>query len=135
MITNVSLATHPGLNITGHFRMDLPASDTFSQQSVTINLPSTHFHLQIKPQLSDSVLKRQYRLFVTNGTQRLLVLPIIPGHPVDDKNPLFEARLTPGVVNRIEIEIIAALPKGSPKPANGSDVEFEKITIFANSMK
>jgi hypothetical protein len=135
MISNVSLATHPGLNITRHFKMDLLPSDTLSQQSVTINLPSTHFHLQIKPQLSESVLKRQYKLFVTNGTQRLNALPLIPGHPVDNKNPLFEARLTPGVVNRIDIEIIAALPRASSKPTNGSDVEFEKITIFANSMK
>jgi hypothetical protein len=134
MITNLSLATHPGLNISKHFRMDLPPSPTMAQQSITINLPSTHYYLQIKPTISASLLERQYKLFVTSGTQRLHAMPTIPGHAVDPRHPLFEARLLPGV-NRIEIELIAALPKNAPKPSNGQDVEMEKITVFANLMR
>ncbi|KAH8813171.1 Bromodomain-containing protein-like protein [Xylogone sp. PMI_703] len=134
MIMNLSLATHPGLNIARHFRMDLPPSPTMVQQSITINLPSTHYYLQIKPTIAPSLLERQHKLFVTSGTQRLHAMPTIPGHSVDPRHPLFEARLLPGV-NRIEIELIAALPKGSAKPANGQDVELEKITVFANLMK
>lgn len=61
-------------------------------------------------------------------------MPTIPGHSVDPRHPLFEARLLPGV-NRIEIELIAALPKGAPKTASGQDVEMEKITVFANLMR
>ena len=61
-------------------------------------------------------------------------MPNISGQAVDNLHPLFEARILPGV-NRIEIELIAALPKGAPKLANGQDVELEKITIFANLMK
>ena len=133
MITNLSLATHPGLNISRHFRMDLPPSQTMAQQSMTINLPSTHYYLQIKPTIASSVMERQYKLFVTSGTQRLHAMPTIPGHPVDPQHPLFEARLLPGV-NRIEVELIAALPKGT-KVAAGQDVELEKITIFANLMR
>lgn len=134
MITNLSLATHPGLNISKHFKMDLPPSPTMTQQSITINLPATHYYLQIKPTISPSLLDRQHKLFVTSGTQRLHAMPTIPGHSVDTTHPLFEARLLPGV-NRIEIELIAALPKGAPKPANGQDVELEKITVFANLLK
>jgi hypothetical protein len=134
MITNLSLATHPGLNIARHFRMDLPPSPTMAQQSITINLPSTHYYLQIKPTIAASLHERQYKLFVTSGTQRLLALPTIPGHAVDQRHPLFEARLLPGV-NRIEVELIAAIPKGATKPANGHDVELEKITVFANLMR
>jgi hypothetical protein len=135
MITNLSLATHPGLNLSKHFRMDLPPSPTMAQQSITINLPSTHYYLQIKPTIAASLLERQYKLFVTSGTQRLHAMPTIPGHPVDPRHPLFEARLLPGVVNRIEIELIAALPRGAPKPTNGQDVEMEKITVFANLLR
>ncbi|TAQ87495.1 hypothetical protein B7494_g4197 [Chlorociboria aeruginascens] len=134
LITNLSLATHPHLNISHHFRMDVPPSATMAQQSITINLPSTHYYLQIKPTIASSLLDRQHKLFVTSGNQRLPALPTIPGHSVDRRHPLFEARLLPGV-NRIEIEMIAALPKGAPKAANGQDLELEKITVFANLMK
>jgi hypothetical protein len=134
MISNLSLATHRGLNISKHFRMDIPPSPTMAQQSITINLPSTHYYLQIKPTISPSLLERQHKLFVTSGTQRLHGMPTIPGQSVDPRHPLFEARLLPGV-NRIEIELIAALPKGAPKPVNGPEVEMEKITIFANLLK
>jgi hypothetical protein len=134
MITNLSLATHPGLNISRHFRMDLPPSATMAQQSITINLPHTHYYLQIKPTIALPLLERQHKLFVTSGTTRLHAMPAIPGHNVDPRHPLFEARLLPGV-NRIEVELIAALPKGAPKPANGSDVELEKITVFANLLR
>ncbi|KAG9229545.1 Bromodomain-containing protein-like protein [Amylocarpus encephaloides] len=134
MITNLNLATHPGLNIARHFRMDLPPSPTMAQQSITINLPHTHYYLQIKPTIASSVFDRQYRLFVTAGASRLHALPSTPGHPMDQRQPLFEARLLPGV-NRIEIELIAALPKGTVKPSNGPEVELEKVAIFANLLK
>lgn len=136
MITNLSISTHTGLNISRHFRMDVPPSPTLAQQSITINLPPTHYYLQIKPTVADFLVQpdRQHRIFVTSGTQRLFALPNIPGHPVDQRQPLFDARLLPGV-NRIEIEIVANLPKGAPKPANGQDMVKEKITIFANLLK
>lgn len=134
MITNLSLATHPGLNISRHFKMDLPPSPTMAQQSITINLPSTHYYLQIKPSIAPALMERQHKLFVTSGTVRLHAMPLIPTHPVDQRQPLFEARLHPGV-NRIEIELIAALPKGTAKMSNGQDVELEKITVFANLMR
>jgi hypothetical protein len=134
MFTNLTLATHPGLNIHRHFRLDLPPSATMTHQSVTINLPSSHFFLQIKPTISSALLPRQHKVFVTSGFQRLSAMPNTPGQPVDQSNPLFEARLKTGV-NRIEIEIVAALPKGAPKPANGQDMEMEKITVYANLLQ
>jgi hypothetical protein len=105
-----------------------------AQQSFTINLPHTHYYLQIKPTISPSILNRQYKLFVTSGSQRLHAMPLLPGHQLEQQRPLFEARLLPGV-NRIELELIAALPKGTSKTANGQDVELEKITVFANLLK
>jgi hypothetical protein len=134
MITNLSISTHPGLNIPNHLRMNIPPSATKTQHSITINLPPTHYYLQLKPTIAPSLLDRQYRLFVTSGTHRLHAMPTIPGHPVDSRNPLFEARLSKGI-NRIEIELIASVPKGSTKATNGQEAELEKITVFANLMK
>lgn len=114
--------------------MDIPPSDDEAQLSVTINLPSTHYFLQIQPTIAEPMLERQHKLFVTSGINRLHGMPSIPGQPLDHRRPMFEARLQPGV-NRIEVEIIAALPKGAPKPANGSDVELEKVTIFAHLLR
>ncbi|TQS39378.1 hypothetical protein Golomagni_00095 [Golovinomyces magnicellulatus] len=131
MITNLSIATHPGLNITRHFNMDIPPSATLTQQSVTINLPATHYYLQIKPSIASAMMQRQHKLFVTAGATRLHAMPTIPGHPVEPKNPLFEARLHPGV-NRIEIEIIAAFLKNA---TTASEVEMEKFCIFVNLMR
>jgi len=134
MITNLSLSTHPGLNIPHHLQMNLLPSDTMTQQSVTINLPSTHYFLQIKPTIAPNLLERQHKLFITLNNQRLHAMPLIPGHPLDPRHPLFEGRLLPGV-NRLEIELIASLPKGVQKPVNGPDTELEKITVFANLLK
>ncbi|PQE22754.1 bromodomain containing protein [Rutstroemia sp. NJR-2017a BVV2] len=134
MITNLSLSTHPKLNLAHHFQMDLPPSATMAHQSITINLPSTHYYLLVKPTIAESLLERQYKLFVSAGMTRLHALPVIPGHGVDPRHPLFEARLFPGV-NKIEIELIAALPKGVAKLPGGSEVEIEKITVFANLMR
>lgn len=134
MITNLRVSTHPQLAITNHFNINVLPSATLAQQSVTINLPSTHYYLQIRPTFADSLMERYHRLFVTAKGERLPALPLIPGHPVDDFQPMFEARLIPGV-NRIDVELIAALPKGAVKPAGGQDAELEKITVFANLMK
>ncbi|KAM3067631.1 hypothetical protein ACMFMG_000055 [Clarireedia jacksonii] len=134
MITNLSLSTHPKLNLAHHFQMDLPPSATMAQQSITVNLPSTHYYLLVKPTIAEALLERQYKLFVTAGMTRLHALPLIPGHGVDPRHPLFEARLFPGV-NKIEIELIAAWPKGMAKPPGGPEVEVEKITVFANLMR
>lgn len=113
--------------------MDVPPSETLAHQSITINLPATHYYLQIKPTVAASLMERQHKLFVTCGNNRLNAMPV-PGQGVDPRHPLFEARLLPGVI-KIDIEIIAALPKGAPKLSNGQDAEMERITIFANLMR
>lgn len=114
--------------------MDLPPSPTLAHQSITINLPPTHYYLQIQASLAAPLLERHYKIFATSGTQRLHNVPRVPGSLLDPQYPNFEARLLPGV-NRIEIELIAALSKGAPKGATGQDVEMEKITIFANLLR
>lgn len=134
LITKVTIATHPDLNIPRHFKMDVLPSPEMSQQSVTINLPSTHYYIQVSPIVARHVVNRQHKLFLTVNGQRLQSMPKIQGGVMDRESQVFVARLIPGV-NRIELEIIAALPKGAVKGVNGSDVELEKFNIFANLLK
>ena len=130
LLSNLSIATHPGLKIDHHFHLDIPPSSTFTQQSVTINLPSTHYYLRIIPTLSPNVIQRPSKLFVTAGHQRLNPIPQRPEES-DPRRPLYEARVIPGV-NRIEVEIVAGAPRGTPKIGSGNDIELEKVTVFAN---
>lgn len=111
--------------------MDIPASEDRAQQSITINLPSTHYYLQITPTLNASVSQRQFKTFAMAGSQRLLPMPQLPGQPVDQLSPLYEARLRTGV-NMIEVTVIAAPGPDAPK---GVPAELEKFTIFANLMR
>lgn len=133
LMTNVTIATSPALHISPHFQADIPAdpNGVLSAQSITINLPSTHYLLYIKPTLARWVLGCQYKLFVTSGSQRLSAMATIPGHAVDQQNPLFETRISPGV-SRIEVEIITSVPNADK---TGFFDQFEKITFLAHLLK
>ena len=122
------------LKLPRPFHLDIPPSPTTTQQSVTINLPSTHFFLRIRPTLAPSLSSRPNKLFVTSNMQRLNPIPERP-EDTHSRKPLYEARVTTGSINRIEIEIVAGTPRGVPKVGNGPDVEVEKITLFVNLTK
>lgn len=133
LISNLSISTHPGLKIDHHFHLDVPPSPTQSQQSITINLPSTHYYLRIVPTIAHNLSHSQSKLFVTANLQRLNPIPQRP-EETDPRRPLYETRVSPGV-NRVEVEMIAGPPRGAPKLGAGQDVELEKITVFANVLK
>ena len=133
LISNLSISTHPGLKIDYHFHLDVPPSSTLSQQSVTINLPSTHYYLRIVPTIAHNLSHRQSKLFVTANLQRLNPIPQRPDE-ADPRRPLYETKVFTGV-NRIEVEMIAGPPRGAPKIGAGQDIELEKITVFANVMR
>lgn len=133
LITNLSIATHPGLKLEKHFHLDIPPSPTTSQQSVTITLPKTHYFLRITPTIATSLTHRPHRIFVTVGTVRLNPMPQRL-EETDQRRPLYEARVVPGV-NRIEVEVVAGPPRGAPKVGSGQEIEIEKTTVFANVLK
>ena len=66
--------------------------------------------------------------------QRLNPIPERP-EETNVSKPLYEARVTTGSINRIEIEIVAGTPRGAPKLGNGPEIEMEKITLFVNLTK
>lgn len=133
LFSNLSISTHPGLKIKHHFHLDVPPSPTQSQQSITINLPSTHYYLRIVPTIAHNLSHRQSKLFVTANLQRLNPIPQRP-EEADPKRPLYETRVSPGV-NRIEVEMIAGPARGAPKLGSGQEIELEKITVFVNVLK
>ncbi|KAI9714229.1 MAG: hypothetical protein M1812_006450 [Candelaria pacifica] len=133
LISNISISTHAGLNIKRHFHLDVPPSATLSQQSITFNLLPTQHYLQIVPTIAFNLNNRQYKVFVTTGMRRLQPAPQPPSQ-LDPQRPLYEVKLETGV-NRVEIEIIAGPLRGAAKAGSGQDIEFEKVTLFANLLK
>ncbi|KAL8987907.1 MAG: hypothetical protein Q9177_002942 [Variospora cf. flavescens] len=133
LIANLSISTHPGLKINQHFHLDIPPSPTTTQQSITITLPSTSYYLQITPTLSAAVTHRPYKIFVTVNNSRIVPNPQRPEES-DVRKPLYEHRVMPGM-NRIEVEIVAGIPRGGPKAGSGPELEMEKITIFTHLVK
>lgn len=134
LIANLNISTHPGLNKDRPFQFNVPPSSIATQQSITINLPSSHFFLRIRPTLAPSLSIRPSKVFVTANMQRLNPIPERP-EETDPSRPLYEARVTTGIINRIEIEVVAGTPRGTPKVGNGPEIETEKITLFVNLTK
>lgn len=118
-----------------------------------MTLPHNLNYVQIVPHVPVALTGRLYRLFVTvNNTRVLEVNRIPPSGSINGANgveggkekgkPLFEGKLIPGSVNRIEVECIAEkeLKKGDNKK-NGDVkdpkelVELEKCTIFLHVMR
>lgn len=118
--------------MTDHFSLDIPASATRSQQSITLTLPVTHYFLRITPTVSSSLMHRPSKIVVSCGTTRLHQIPQT-GEP-DIRRPVYETRVNPGV-NAIEVEVIAGPPRGAPKVGSGQEIEFEKFTVFVHLQK
>ena len=77
-------------------------------------------------------MHRPSKTVVSCGNHRL--------HPVpqkgdsDQRRPVYETRVVPGV-NAIDVEIVAGPPRGAPKVGSGSEIEFEKFTIYVHLHK
>lgn len=133
LITNVSISTHPGLKIDKHFHLDIPPVAESTYQSITITLPSTHYYLRIVPTMTSQIFQRPFKIFVSVNNQRLNTIPQTP-ESSDQRKPVYESRFIPGV-NRIEVEMVAGIPRGVPKIGTGPELEIEKFTIFAHLVR
>ena len=129
IIMNLSICTHPDLrDLPQKFNLDIPASDTKTQQSITISLSGRQWRLLIRPTLSTSLLHRPSRTFVTCNNRRIQAL----AQPeLDQRRPIFEHKLSPGT-NTIEVEVIAGASRGAPKTGSGPEIEIEKVIVFAH---
>lgn len=103
-----------------------------SQQEVTFHVPSTHFRIQIKPEIASFLepQQREWKLHVLHDTARLYP----SSGPFDKRTePTFEANLHFGV-NRVEVSVVAALPKGEKAP-NGLNMELERFIVYLNLLR
>ncbi|KAL8699238.1 MAG: hypothetical protein Q9201_006120 [Fulgogasparrea decipioides] len=122
-----------GLKIDKHFHLDVSPSPATTQQSISITLPSSYYYLQLVPTLASSAMRRPYKVFVTVNNSRIVSNPQRP-EEADARKPLYEHRVIPGM-NRIEVEMVAGMPRGVPKVGSGPELEIEKITVFAHLVK
>ncbi|KAF2750793.1 Bromodomain-containing protein [Sporormia fimetaria CBS 119925] len=146
LIPKVTITTAPTLNLPKPFTMTIPAHKQKMVQSITINLPPSHSHLQITPYLPVALDGRPWRSFYTlNGklySESLRTYPsqgvngVAPGYEQGRKKgePLYDAKLQPGV-NRVEVEVIAE-KKGKHESKDPKEaVEIERCVIFVNLMR
>jgi hypothetical protein len=129
LLSSLAITTHPQLNIPKPFRVDVPASKQFTQQSLTMTVPAAHYYISIVPTVSQRLLiQRQYKLFVTVNGARLMGTTrdfLVGG--VADRKQVYDTALNPGV-NRIEVEVVAVSGKSGA-------LEVEKLMVFANLLK
>lgn len=127
LLPKVKIASHPHLQLPKPLSLEVPPHATFTQQSRTITLPSSHYYLQISPTISKGLsFGRPYKMFVTVNNIRLTQRDTQQDGFL--RTHVYEASLVQGV-NRIEIEVAASRDHGK----EGLDVE--KVTVFANLMK
>ena len=134
LLPNVRLSAHPGLKLAKDWKLDIPASPELTQQSVTLTLPSTHYFIQITPTIPVALTSRAFKVFVTVNHNRLYEVT----KPDRAKGkPLYEGRLEPGKVNRIEVEVVAEVPRPEARasPVKAGGIEGEKLTAFVHLMR
>ncbi|KAJ5806150.1 uncharacterized protein N7503_003752 [Penicillium pulvis] len=128
LIRNVQILTHPSLSLKEDFRLDIPPSSTLSQQTITIPLSPSHHLLTVRPTLTASTAQRQVKVVAMMGTQRL--------HATGDASTLaYDIQLQPGTT-KVDLEAIAGPARGAPKSGPpGSEVDYERVTIFFNLLR
>lgn len=120
-----------------HF--DLPAHPRLYTQNITINLPASHWKLQVIPRVSPNLMRdqRQWKMFVMANRAtlpRAVPIPHLNQYPsITKDDQVYDAQLQPGV-NVIEVQIAAAIEKKKRTPG-GPEIEVERYQINVNLMK
>jgi hypothetical protein len=128
LIRNVQILSHTSLSLQHSFCLDVPPSSRLSQQNITVNLPASHNLLTVRPRLAASTAQRQVKIVALVGLRRL--------HASGDVNTLaYDVQLHPGMT-RIDLEAIVGPATGVPKSGPpGSDVDYERVTMFLNLLR
>lgn len=127
LLRNIQIVTHPSLSLEQDLCLDIPPSPTLSQQTITVTLPSAHHMLTVRPTLEAGSNQRQVKLVALMGLQRL--------HPAGDASALaYDIQLHPGTT-KVDFEAIAGAPRGLRDGPPGSDIDYERVTIFFNLLR
>lgn len=124
------------LNVERRHVFDLRPHELTVRQCVAMHMPPNHLRVQIVVKLLPSLREQQrhYKLWATMNKQQLYPQAPMPGQAFPPHTLMFDAQLHPGSVNLIEVELVAALPKGQKAP-NGADYEVEQLSVLANVVK
>ncbi|KAJ5139116.1 Bromodomain [Penicillium bovifimosum] len=128
LIRNVEILTHASLSLRSDFCLDIPPSPLVSQQNITVHLPPSHNLLTVRLRLAASTPDRQVKIVAFVGTQRLL--------PSGEATILsYDIHLHPGMM-KVDFEAIAGPARGIPKSiVPGSDIDYERVTLFFNLLR
>ncbi|KAL1867575.1 hypothetical protein Plec18167_008575 [Paecilomyces lecythidis] len=133
LLKNVSIFTHPSLELRKALRLDIPPATVGHQQSITINLPSTHSYLLIRPTTVEESPQRQIKLVASIGNQKIPLA--VHARPAGSSTPVYEVRLNRGVT-RVDLEVVAGPSRTVPRSGPpGSDIEYERLTIFFHLLR
>lgn len=130
LITKLIISSHPSLQLDNRLGITIPASTTETQQELVFNAPASYFRLQLRPLIAPflEAQQREWKLNVTHDFARLYPLSM------DKRNePVFDVNLRYGT-NRLEVSLVAALPKGQSGP-HGLNMEMEKFVVHYNLLK
>ncbi|KAI1288923.1 Bromodomain-containing protein [Xylaria venustula] len=132
LVPRLVVTTHPSAQVENKLVTNFPASATEYQQEIVVNIPLNQFRLQFKPQVASflETEHREWKLNVIHDTTRLF-----PSSVSFDKRgePTFDVTLRYGI-NRLEVTLVAALPKGEKAP-NGLNMEMERFVLHMNLLK
>ncbi|KAI6088083.1 Bromodomain-containing protein [Hypoxylon rubiginosum] len=132
LIPRLLIMSHPSLQLENRMAITMNASPTENQQELIFQAPASHFRLQLKPQVAAflEAQQREWKLNVMHDSVRLYPSSV----PFDRRNePVFDATLRYGI-NRLEVTIVAALPRGEKAP-NGLSMELERFVIHFNLLR
>ncbi|KAI2614845.1 Bromodomain-containing protein [Hypoxylon sp. NC1633] len=132
LMPRLSIVSHPQLQLDPPLTIDIPASATETQQEFVFHAPASHFRLQLKPQVAPflEAQQREWKMNVLHDLGRLVPSQI----PYDKRQELiFEVGLHYGA-NRLEVSIVAALPKGVKGP-HGLNMEMERVVVHFNVLR
>ncbi|KAI4865021.1 Bromodomain-containing protein [Hypoxylon rubiginosum] len=132
LIPKLVITSHPSLQLDSRLSITIPASPTETQQELVFNAPASHFRLQLRPQIAPflEAQQREWKLNVIHDSVRLYPSSV----PFDKRSePVFDTTLRYGI-NRLEVSLVAALPKGEKAP-NGLNMELEKFVIHFNLLR
>ncbi|KAI1131794.1 Bromodomain-containing protein [Nemania abortiva] len=133
LMPKLGITTHPSLQLENQFEALFFASATEYQQEIVVNVPLSHFRLQVKPQIAPylEIEHREWKLNVIHDTTRLY--PSSASSFDKRGEPIFDVTLRYGL-NRLEVTLIAALPRGEKAP-NGLNMEMERFVVHLNLLK
>ncbi|KAJ8127027.1 hypothetical protein O1611_g6609 [Lasiodiplodia mahajangana] len=127
LMPKLAITTHPSLQLESQFEALFSASATEYHQEIVVNVPLSHFRLQVKPQIASylEIEHREWKLNLIHDTTRLY--PSSASSFDKRGEPIFDVTLRYGM-NRLEVTLIAALPRGEKAP-NGLNMEMESSPL------